>query len=155
MRPSPYTLWCLAIHVRKSAQRPSKATDWSRLFRYQTFSGSGFTAESKTIRRTCEGNSVAYSEAKYVPYEAPMKVSFRSPRAARRTSRSRALLSEEKCRISRPDRSTQPRANALARAMRSFLYDSEGYVGDCVGPFRSRFGSWQESGAERPTPRGA
>ena len=42
----------------------SNAADWSRLLRYQTCSGSGFTAESNTIRRTCEGNSVAYSAPK-------------------------------------------------------------------------------------------
>jgi hypothetical protein len=92
--PSRYTLWCLATHRRKSAQRPSNAADWSRLLRYQIRSGSGFTAESKTIRRTREGNSVAYSAPKYVPYDAPMNVSRCSPSAARSTSRSRALLSE-------------------------------------------------------------
>lgn len=85
---------CLATQVRKSAQRRSNARDWSRLLPYQICRGSGSTAESKTMRRTCDGKSEAYSAPKYVPYEAPMKVSFFSPSAARSTSRSRALFSE-------------------------------------------------------------
>ncbi|CAO0834952.1 hypothetical protein SMICM17S_07442 [Streptomyces microflavus] len=85
----------MATQRRKSSQRDSKASDWSRLERYQIFSGSGSTAESKTIRLCdAEGKRVAYREPKYVPYEAPMKVSRSSPSAARSTSRSRALLSE-------------------------------------------------------------
>lgn len=39
--------------------------------------------------------------------------------------------------------------------MRSFLYASEGCVGAGESPWCSRFGSRQDSGAERPTPRGA
>lgn len=54
-----------------------------------------------------------------------------------------------------PERLRQPRAYACASAMRSFLYVSEGFVGDCAGPFRKRFGSSQDNGAERSTPRGA
>jgi hypothetical protein len=62
--------------------------------RYQICSGSGFTAESKTIRRTWEGNSDAYSAPMYDPYDAPTNVSRGSRSAARSTSRSRALLRE-------------------------------------------------------------
>ncbi len=79
---------------RKSAQRSSNAADWARLLRYQIRSGAGFTAESNTIRRTCEGNSVAYSAPMYVPYDEPRNVSRVSPSAARSTSRSRALFGE-------------------------------------------------------------
>lgn len=43
----------------------------------------------------------------------------------------------------------------MARAIRSFLYASDGCVGAGEGPWRSSFGSWQDSGADRPTPRGA
>ncbi len=153
--PIPYAVSCEAIHRRKSAHRFSNAADCAMLFRYQTREGEGSTAESKTILRTCEGKSFAYSAPKYEPYDAPMNVSFRSPRPARTTSRSRALFSEWMCRSRFPPRSAHPRAYASASAFRPAFCFSVGCSGACQLPSGFSRGSRQESGADRPTPRGA
>lgn len=62
-----------------------------------------------------------------------MNVSLSSPSAARSTSRSRALLRRCSAAARYAARCAQPRAYAFACAMRSLLYDSEGWVGSRRG----------------------